>query len=227
MNKKRVDPFLPMWSEPPAWPLSQPIVVLLSKSGFTLEPSMVIQLAHGLRRSPRTAWEQLAAMEEAIGGVGIHNVNRSEGKWLMGAYRSEFRPLFRPIQYVSGKIFGEDLVWDARHIVQWSCGHVEDSIKYRFGLLENDHASLGILLTRRPIIERSLEPHLLNWLRLLNHEVYRGSKHALEDIHIDSHRFTAADAVAVYLMCRWAGVKILQPTGVFSHWQEPRPPLPL
>lgn len=165
-------------------------------------------------------YEQLVTIDSEIGGVGFHNVNRIEGDIWRGSYRIEFRPLFRPIQYVQEPVVDGDLVWGARRIVQYSCLHVENALKFRFRIRPDDRASLGQLLLRDPI-KRQLDPPLLDLLISLNRIVYRAAKHSVEDIKIDAHRFTPADALAVYLTCRWAGVKLLQPTGVFNSWERP------
>ena len=37
---------------------------------------------------------------------------------------------------------------------------------------------------------------------------------------VDAHRFTPADALGVYLMCRWASAELLNPTGLFDDWKR-------
>ena len=103
--------------------------------------------------------------------------------------------------------------------MQESCLHLENAVKYRFAIWEADRASLGILLNRKGI-EQQLDTQFLELLRSLNRIVYRTAKHSVEDIHLDAHKFTPADALAVYLVCRWAGVKLLEPTGLFDYWKR-------
>ena len=201
--------------------LNRAIAELLSETGLPVDGPMVVLLAGDLQQDPEGTLPRFLQIESAIGGVGLHNVNRRQGQWLAGVYRIEFRPIFRPIQYATRKLFDQDLEWDARLIVQWSCGHVEDALKHRFNIPEDDRASLGILLTRRPSIQGALDGRFLEWVLKVNAAIYRGSKHAMEDLEIDVHLFTPPDAVATYLMCRWAGMQLLEPTGIFSDWQRP------
>ena len=200
--------------------LNPAIGELLSETGLPTDGSKVVRLARDLQLDPKGTLPRFLDIERTIGGVGFHNVNRQDGLGLTGVYRTEFRPIFRPIQYATRDLFDKDLEWDARHIVQWACGHVEDALKYRFGIPEYDRASLGILLNRQSSIRRDLDGRFLTWLRKVNTVIYRGSKHAMEALSIDVHLFTPPDAVATYLMCRWAGVQLLEPTGIFSDWQR-------
>jgi hypothetical protein len=179
-------------------------------------------LAAALRDDVEAGYVRPVAIDREIGGVGLHNVNRLEGDALTGSYRVELRPLFRPIQYVYSYLADMDPVWAARRIVQDSCLHIENAVKFRFAIWEGDRASLGVLLSRKAI-EQELGLAFRELLRGLNRVVYRTAKHTVEEIDIDAHRFTPADALAVYLMCRWAGVRLLEPTGVFNDWEEPLP----
>lgn len=205
-------------SEPPMYSISPYIERLLGETILTIPLHTILRIAETIQNDVQAGYKQCVDTDRELGGVGFHNINRREGKGVTGNYRTEFRPIFRPLQYACRDMFNGDLIWNARHVIQWSCAHVEDSIKYRFHLPENDRGSLGQLLTRRPIIQKELEPQFLDWLRDLNTLVYRNSKHSVEELTIDAHRFTPADAVAVYLMCRWAGVVLLEPTGLFNDW---------
>lgn len=205
--------------------LNSAIAELLSETGLAIDGSTVVRLAGDLQHDPKGTMTRFLEIEGAIGGVGLHNVNRRDGEWLTGVYRDEFRPLFRPIQYATRNLFDQDLEWDARFIVQWSCGHVEDALKFRFSIPKDDRASLGVLLTSRPPIQSTLDQGFLKWMLKVNVVIYRGAKHAMEDLDVDVHLFTPPDAVATYFMCRWAGVKLLEPTGIFSVWQRPFEPV--
>ena len=221
MNVRRRDHLINLRTDSSQPGLNPAIAGLLSDTGLPVDGPKVVRLARDLQGYPEGALPRFLRIERAIGGVGLHNVNRREGRLLTGVYRTEFRPIFRPIQYATKDLFDQDLEWDARRIVQWSCGHVEDALKHRFNIPENDRASMGILLTRRPYIRRGLNRHFVKWMLKVNAVIYRGAKHAMEDLHIDVHLFTPPDAVATYLMCRWAGVHLLEPTGILSNWQRP------
>ena len=200
--------------------MSSNIAALLKYTEIGITLQNVIKLATVVENDLYQGYEDLLGIDQEIGGVGLHNVHRPDGQWVTGNYRVELRPLFRPIQYVYRDLGHDDLVWEARHIVQWSCAHVEDAIKYRFKILESFNASLGVLLTQQPEIKDTLEPDLYEWLLNLNREVYRAAKHRVEELNIDAHRFTPADAISVYLMCRWAGVQLLKPTGLLEDWKR-------
>jgi hypothetical protein len=192
----------------------------MERTSLGIPPEAVVQLAKTIEENLPVGYQQLVTIDEKIGGVGLHNVNRREGDTLTGAYRVQFRPLFRPIQYVYKWLSYDDPVWNARRIVQDSCLHLENAVKFRFSIPEGDRASLGVLLSRRPV-RQGIEPALLDLLRILNRIVYGASKHSVEDIEIDAHRFTPADALNVYFICRWVGVKLLEPAGLFNDWKRP------
>lgn len=203
-------------SEPPTTQLSSGIRLLLSACAVQSGES-IVALADKFARNVDDGYESLVAIDERLGGVGLHNVNKRIGKDITGGYRGELRPLFRPIQYVQSYVTGDDLVWDARRIVQDSCLHVENALKFRCNLDMN--ASLGVLL-RQKMVFNSVDTNLLKILRTLNDLVYGAAKHSVEEVNIDAHRFTPADSLAVYLICRWAGVKLLEPTGLFMNWER-------
>lgn len=190
----------------------------MGRTGLGISPEAIVKLAKTIEENLPVGYQQLVTIDEKIGGVGLHNVNKREGDTLTGAYKVQFRPLFRPIQYVYKWLSYDDPVWNARRIVQDSCLHLENAVKFRFSIREGDRASLGVLLSRRPVIIQGVEPALLDLLCMLNRIVYGASKHSVEDIDIDAHRFTPADALNVYFICRWAGVKLLEPTGLFNRW---------
>jgi len=201
-------------------PLSQNIEDLLNQSGLNVQPQEIIKLAETTEKNILEGYHQIITIDQSLGGVGLHNVNRQEGELLTGSYKIEFRPLFRPIQYVYAWISFGDLFWNARRIVLDSCLHIENSVKYRFNIPESDRSSLGILLNHRAFIGSTLEPSFLDFLNMLNWIVYRKSKHSVEHILPDAHCYTPADALAIYFICRWAGVKLLETTGIFNHWEE-------
>lgn len=208
------------YSEPPKQPLTPSVASLLQQTDLGISPEAIIELATVLDNDIEAGYEQLMALDIKIGGVGLHNVNRLEGDRWMGSYKIGLRPLFRPIQYVEAFVLGGESIWVARRVVQDSCLHIENAVKYRFNIQQGDRASLGLLLDRGSI-RRQLDPQLLGLLVNLNRVIYRAAKHSVEDLNIAAHRFTPADALTVYLICRWAGVRLLQPTGVFNNWQSP------
>lgn len=220
MGKFRQTRLAKLKNELPRQPLSPQIADLLKRTGLNISSQDVIELTETIEKDLLTGYRRLVTIDQGIGGVGFHNVNRQEGELLTGNYRVEFRPLFRPIQYVFSWITVGDLVWNARRIVQDSCLHIENAVKFRFNISSMDNVSLGVLLNRQSVIH-GLEPGFLHILHMLNRIVYRKAKHSVENLNIDAHCFTPADGVAVYLICRWAGVRLLETTGLFNDWKRP------
>jgi len=207
-------------SELPEHPLTPVVALLLQYTDIGLSLRGVVDLATMLTTDTELGYAELVDIDRSIGGVGLHNVNRQEGDVLRGSYRIELRPLFRPIQYVQAHVLDQDPVWAARDIVRDSCLHVENAVKFRFTIRQGDRRSLGQLLGPETTMGQ-LAPRFLELLTGLNRVVYRAAKHSVEEISIDAHRFTPADALTIYLTCRWAGVELLQPTGVFNDWERP------
>jgi hypothetical protein len=200
--------------------ISPNIVSLLTDSGLNIQSQSIIDLAREIEIDLFVGYKKLEALDETIGGVGLHNVHHPvSDDEMTGNYRIEFRPQFRPIQYVYMWLSYDDLIWNACRIVQDSCLHIENAVKYRFKIPLNRNASLGILLSE-PRVKNDLDPLFLNLLNTLNRIVYRKSKHTIEELTIDEHRFTPADALAIYLICRKAGYKLLEPTGLFRNWMK-------
>lgn len=204
-------------SSAPPTPMSSGIKELLSQTQLAIKDKDVVLLAELIQHNLSKGYHELVYIDEQIGGVGLHNVNIQIGDQLNGRYRIEFRHLFRSIQYVHKSLSMNDIVWNARQIVQYSCLHVENALKYRVKEIEREKVSLGVLLGWQITIHK-IEPYLRNVMLTLNRIVYRGAKHSVENIDIDAHLFTPADAIAIYLICRWIGVRLLEPTGLFDDW---------
>lgn len=193
---------------------------MLAVSGLNSSPKSIVDLAQEISGDLLVGYQKLEALDQTIGGVGLHNVHhRISDDEMTGDYRIEFRPQFRPIQYVYMWLSYDDLVWNACRIVQDSCLHIENAVKYRFKIPLTKNASLGVLLGE-PQVKADLDSAFLGLLRTLNRIVYRRAKHTIEELKIDEHRFTPADALAIYLICRKAGCKLLEPTGLFKKWKR-------
>lgn len=197
--------------------ISPKVSSLIDRTGLAIESQTVVDLANKIIKDMNQGYQSLMEMDAKIGGVGQHNVNQEEGDMVTGAYRIEFGGIFRPIQYVYQFIGYNDLVWNSRWIVLNSCLHVEKAIKYRFNIPEKNGSSLGILLRN---IGSQLDVALLDILKDLNKTIYRQSKHTIEHLDIDAHDYSPADAIGIYIVCRWAGYMILEPTGLFNDWQK-------
>jgi hypothetical protein len=210
----------PLKSIPPEHLFSPRISLLLGQTNLGISPQTIIELTDTIQKDLLQGYKLLLDIDKGIGGVGLYNVNKQEGDKVTGAYRVELRGLFRPIQYVYGRIRENNLDWDARIIVMNSCLHVENAVKYRFDIHEGEKSSLGVLLWRKPIVKDTLDTPFLEILRGLNDTIYGKNKHTIEHIKIDAHDYSPADALAVYLICHWAGVKLLEPTGLFNSWAK-------
>ena len=200
------------------------VVRLVADTDLHWTSAQIIDLTKIIESDFELGYDKLVKLDEKIGGVGLHNVHHPIGGGEMsGNYRIEFRPQFRPIQYVYQKLSYDDLAWTARDIVLNSCLHVEYALKLRFHIPENSNESLGLLLNsknNKRKVEQGLDPKLLNTLNELNRLVYREAKHSIEHITLDGHNFAPADAIGIYLICRWIGVQLLKPTGIFDRWMR-------
>ena len=206
-------------SAPPRRRLAPTIAALLNNTRLGISPGAVTNLAETIQTDLHAGYQELLGIDQEIGGVGLHNVNRQDGQWVTGNYRVELRPLFRPIQYVFTWLCQDDLIWNSRRIVQDSCLHIEYAVKFLFHIRDDMNASLGVLLNLPPVVQ-GLDPAFRGLMLGLNRTVYRAAKHSVEEIKIDAHRFTPAEALAVYLTCRWAGVRLLEPMGLFDDWKR-------
>ncbi len=161
------------------------------------------------------AFRDLVVIDKTIPGLGLHNIDE---KILHNREISiKYRAIFRGIQYVEMHIGSVSLEWLARDIVQESCYHVESSLKYRFNI--EDRWSVGMILSR--IRRGSLDNEMVEILWLLNKAVYNKAKHTVEHLDWDSHLFSVADAIAVYLVCRVIGARLLKDSDVTTTHGEP------
>ena len=159
----------------------------------------------------KDAYVDLLAIDRQIPGLGLHNVSeRTEDGWLSGCYNVEDRPIFRGIQYVEAHLWSLGLEWLSRQIVTESCYHVEGSLKRRLAVKGN--LSVGRILGHRDA--QTLDPDLRGILEYLNSAIYNNAKHTIENIELDAHMFSVADALAVYLVCRVLGSRILKGSGI-------------
>ena len=165
-----------------------------------------------------SALRDLMLIDETIPGLGQHNINeRIEGGAVTAVARIEDRPIFRPIQYVGMYLQSGSLEWLTRNIVTMSCLHVENSLKRRLNIEER--LSIGMILKRGKA--RSLDTDLVESLLELNEAVYNKSKHSIEQTYADGHMFSIADSLAVYLICRTLGSRILTDSGITTKYDEP------
>ena len=157
-------------------------------------------------------------IDETIPGLGQHNINEITGSGAVTAVaRIEDRPIFRPIQYVGSYLQHLSLEWLTRSIVTMSCLHVENSLKRQ--LKVEGRLSIGMILKRGKA--QSLDADLIETLWELNEAVYNQAKHSIERTYADGHMFSIADSLAVYLICRTLGSRILADSGITTEYDEP------
>ena len=160
-----------------------------------------------------SAIEDLTAIDRAIPGLGFVNVNeRTSTGSLVGVYQLCDRPIFRGIQYVGMDLQMCQIEWLSRKIVIDSCYHLENSLKRRLRIRKDQRYSIGRILSTEN--GKQLEGSLRKPLIILNQAVYNRAKHTIEAIDLDSHMFSVADAIAVYLCCRVLGAKLIAKLGL-------------
>ena len=165
-----------------------------------------------------SALRDLTLIDETIPGLGQHNINERTGRGTVTAVaRIEDRPIFRPIQYVGSYLRHGSLEWLTRSIVTMSCLHVENSLKRRLQI--DAPLSIGMILKRSNAL--SLDADLVEILWGLNRAVYNEAKHSIEDTYADGHMFSIPDSLAVYLICRTLGYRILKDSEITTEYDEP------
>ena len=186
--------------------------------GLASHHSEVLRIGAVAVSDGESALWDLMPIDETIPGLGQHNINEeTEGGAIAAVARIEDRPIFRPIQYVSSYLQHRSLEWLTRSIVTMSCLHVENSLKQQLKI--DGRLSIGMILRRGKA--RSLDADLVEILWELNEAVYNKSKHSIERTYADGHMFSIADSLAVYLICRTLGSRILKDSGITTKYDEP------
>ena len=193
------------------------IYQILCTVGLVSHYSEVLRIGAVAVSDGESALRDLLLIDETIPGLGQHNINEeTEGGAIIAVARIEDRPIFRPIQYVGSHLLHRSLEWLTRSIVTMSCLHVENSLKRRLQI--DGRLSIGMILKRGKA--RHLEADLVEVLWELNEAVYNRSKHSIESTYADGHMFSIADSLAVYLICRTLGSRILKNSGITTKYDE-------
>ena len=191
---------------------------IFQRAGLAVHHSEVLRIGAIAVSDGVSALLDLLPIDDAIPGLGQHNINERAGKGTVTAVAMiEDRPIFRPIQYVGMYLCRDSLVWLTRSIVTMSCLHVENSLKRQ--LKVDGRLSIGMILKRSKA--RSLDGDLVETLWELNKAVYNQAKHSIERTYADGHMFSIADSLAVYLICRTLGSRILKDSGITTKYGEP------
>ena len=168
----------------------------------------ICSIAERLVAEDLSAIEDLTVIDRTIPGLGFKDINeRTSSGSLTGVYQIPDRPIFRGIQYVGMHLHMNNIEWLSRTIVTDSCYHLENSLKRRLSISEDQHWSVGVILNTTQ--GKRLNGSLRKALIVLNRAVYNRAKHTIEMIDFDSHMFSAADAIAIYLCCRAMGAKLI------------------
>ena len=193
------------------------IYQIMRTLGLVSHHSEILRIGAVAVSNGDSALRDLMLIDETIPGLGQHNINEKlEGGAVTAVARIEDRPIFRPIQYVGSYLHQRPLEWLTRSIVTMSCLHVENSLKRRFQI--DAPLSIGMILKRSNA--RSLDADLVGILRELNQAVYNKAKHSIELTYADGHMFSIADSLAIYLICRTAGSRILKDSGITTKYDE-------
>ena len=186
--------------------------------GLESHYSEILRIGNAAVSDGESALRDLMLIDETIPGLGQHNINEiTEGGSVIAVARIEDRPICRPIQYVGMYLQGGPIEWLTRNIVTMSCLHVENSLKRQLKI--DGPLSVGMILHRGKA--RALDADLVEFLWELNEAVYNKSKHTIERTYADGHMFSIADSLAVYLICRTLGARILRDSGITTKYDEP------
>ena len=190
---------------------------LLSLVGLACYKSKLQSIAVRLAEDRGTAVQDLVVLDTTIPGLGLHNVNEpTPVGGYTGVYSLQDRPIFRGIQYVGMYLSLGPIEWLSRDIVTDSCYHVEGSLKRRLNVTGS--LSVGMILNRRG---KELDRSLTDVLWKLNNMIYNNAKHTIEAIDFDSHLFSIVDAIAIYLVCRKVGARLLKGLGISTKYGDP------
>lgn len=161
----------------------------------------ICRIAERLTLGDKSVIDNLTVIDRTIPGLSFANINeRTPSGSYTGVYQIPDRPIFRGIQYVGMHLGMNNIEWLSRTIVTDSCYHLENSLKRRLRLREDQRDSVGRMLSTPG--GKRLEGSVRQPLIILNRAVYNRAKHTIEDIDLDSHMFSVADAIAIYLSCR-------------------------
>ena len=194
------------------------IYQILRAVGLTSHHSEILRIGSVAANDGKSALRELMLIDETIPGLGQHNINEKvEGRLVTAVARIEDGAIFRPIQYVGSYLKHRSLEWLTRSIVTMSCLHVENSLKRRLKI--DGRLSIGMILKRGKA--QSMSAGLVDVLWDLNEAVYNRSKHSIERTYAGGHTFSIADSLAVYLICRTLGFRILKDSGITTKYDEP------
>ena len=180
----------------------------------------ICNIAERLALGDKSVIDDLTVIDRTIPGLGFVDINeRTPSGSYTGVYQSSDRPIFRGIQYVGMHLGMNNIEWLCRTIVTDSCYHLENSLKRRLRIREDQRFSVGVILSTAR--GKQLDGSMRKPLIILNQAVYNRAKHTIEQIDLDSHMFSVADATAIYLCCRAIGTKLIGKLGLKTKYGIP------
>ena len=190
---------------------------ILDLVGLSQHIPAICRIAEHLASGDKSVIDDLTVIDRTIPGLGFVDINeRTRRGSYSGVYQISDRPIFRGIQYVGMHLGMDNIEWLCRTIVTDSCYHLEHSIKRRLRIREDQHSSVGVLLSTPR--GKQIEGSTRKPLAILNQAVYNRAKHTIEDIDFDSHMFSVADAIAIYLSCRVMGAELIGRLGLKTRY---------
>ena len=181
---------------------------ILELVGLSRHIHDICRIAEHLTLEDKSVIDNLTVIDRTIPGLGFADINeRTPSGSYIGVYQIADRPIFRGIQYVGMHLGMDNIEWLCRTIVTESCYHLENSLKRRLRIREDQRDSVGRILSTPG--GKRLERSIKQPIAILNRAVYNKAKHTIEDIDLDSHMFSVADAIAIYLSCRVLGARLI------------------
>ena len=193
---------------------------ILELVGLAQHIPNICRIAERLNLGDKSVIDNLTVIDRTIPGLGFVDINeRTPSGSYTGVYQIADRPIFRGIQYVGMHLGMNNIEWLCRTIVTESCYHLENSLKRRLKIREDQRASVGMIMSTAG--GKRLEGSMRRPLVILNRAVYNRAKHTIEDIDLDSHMFSVADAIAIYLSCRVLGARLIGRLGLKTRYGIP------
>ena len=181
---------------------------ILELVGLSQHVGEICRIAERLALGDKSVIEDLIVIDREIPGLGFVDINeRTSSGSSIGVYELSDRPIFRGIQYVGMHLGMNDIEWLSRAIVIESVFHLEHSLKRLLSIHERKRITLGMLLDtpQGEVLKGSVRKPL----KILNRVVNVNAKHTIEDMDFNSHMFSVADAIAIYLSCRVIGAELI------------------
>lgn len=167
----------------------------------------------------------LYSLENAIGGIGIHNVNYFKPlagypRHISGTYDHEDRDIFRTIQYASVQFTQHFIGLDHRMLVDNSSLHIEGLISriYQKKVGKKHGIPMGSkifkLKSTLEMSDRQIQDCLDKSLEI--NKVYCKAKHIVDydteedPLSLDTHLFSYQEAVIFYFACRILGLELME-----------------